>query len=117
MKLLYLKDPSGMFRDPETGLTIVKDATVPLRGRPGTLTQKWLNGGGLKIKEVPDAPLPQQSEPPSVTAPSLRDGGSPGSTPLSSTGGPSAPPKKEAKKPEQKSVAKSSGKSVHPKKQ
>lgn len=90
-ELVYLKDSSGTFRDPETGLTIVKNAEVPLVGRRGKLTQAWLNAGGLKIKKVLDVSHPPQPGP--SAASSLEGGGSSVHNPSSSAEEPTAPPR------------------------
>jgi hypothetical protein len=42
-----LANPEGMFHDPHTDLKIVKSEVVEIQ-RAGSLTQAWLNGGGLK---------------------------------------------------------------------
>lgn len=43
---IRLKNPDGMFHDPETGLSVVKSEIVEIH-KTGPLTQAWLNGGGL----------------------------------------------------------------------
>ena len=43
---IRLKNPDGMFCDPVTGLSVVKSDVVEIH-KAGSLTQAWLNGGGL----------------------------------------------------------------------
>jgi hypothetical protein len=69
-KLIFQKETSGIFHDPVTGLSIVRDAKVPYEGRLGKKTQEWLRKGALKTEEVPDC-----SSPPSP-APLQESGGS-----------------------------------------
>ncbi len=52
--LVKLKDPRGIFYDPQTGFSIVADEVKPLPPLLGDLTRRWLNAGGIiKVSQSP----------------------------------------------------------------
>jgi len=57
LKRIKLKDPSGMFRDPATGQTVIKGEEADLIEPVGRLTQDWLNAGGLLLVNPDKKPL------------------------------------------------------------
>lgn len=47
MDYVKLKNTTGSFRDPQTGLTVVRSELAELREPVGALTRQWLIAGGL----------------------------------------------------------------------
>jgi hypothetical protein len=59
MKIIKLNSSCGVFRDPETGFQILSGEVVSYPTKIGKLTQRFIQGGGLIIEDVPDMPITQ----------------------------------------------------------
>lgn len=61
-RYLRLKNPGAYFVDPQTGLSITLDEWVPYPPTIGSLTKKWIQGGGLVIEEKEEVNEIQEEE-------------------------------------------------------